>query len=85
MSLTQIVEKSYRHIQIQHNTVFEYNYLMVKTQGTSKHSKYVCSITYIEKANKSQDFSTQIHAEDFKLKNKLMSSNDIIYIKIAAI
>lgn len=58
---------------------------MVKTQGTSKHSKYVCSITYIEKANKSQDFSTQIHAEDFKLKNKLMSSNDIKYIKIAVI
>lgn len=53
---------------------------MVKTQGTSKHSKYVCSITYIEKANKSQDFSTQIHAEEFKLKNKLMSSSDIIYI-----
>lgn len=51
---------------------------MVKTQGTSQHSKYVCSITYIEKANKSQDLTTQIYAEEFKLKNKLMSSNDII-------
>lgn len=55
---------------------------MVKTQGTSKHSKHVCSITYIEKANTSQDFSTQIDVEEFKLKNKLMSSNDIIILKL---
>lgn len=57
---------------------------MVKTQGTSQHSKYVCSITYIEKANKSQDLTTQIYAEEFKLKKQI----NVIqwhYIKIAAI
>lgn len=43
---------------------------MVKTQGTPEHSEHVCSITYIEKANKSQDFPTQIYVEEFKLTNK---------------